>query len=167
MFFLLAKSARHALPLLAMLCLTQGAALAATDDLLSQAYLNCLRGEGDPDLTADEFATTGWGSESSGEEGLIYYTSPQGDDPYVFAANDGSFCHVEGLAIATGPAFALLEQTLQGAGVTEYERGHDDMGCPQFALPGGAIVTITSGGQDPVCTSDTDSAVRYEFDKPE
>jgi hypothetical protein len=39
----------------------------------------------------------------------------------------------------------------------------NDEGCAVFALPG-AKMTLTSTGQDPVCHSDTSSALRVTFD---
>jgi hypothetical protein len=43
----------------------------------------------------------------------------------------------------------------------EVEYDKDEMGCTRLNLGDGYAVTITSGGNDPTCGSDENSALRF------
>lgn len=144
-----------------------GAAFADTNALLAQAYLSCLHGNGNGERTVEAFAATGWLPAGPAEDGLIYFTRPEADAPYVYAGAEGTFCHVETPTLGTDAARKLLDETLAADGAKVTDAGFSVDDCPQQNLPGWGFVTVTSGGQDPTCSSRTDSAVRFEYDSIE
>jgi hypothetical protein len=127
---------------------------------LSSAYAACVAGMGDPEATAAYWTDEGWTRTDETEMGLIFLSSP-GAHWTVTIAADGSFCEVASEQDSTGYALA------QAMAVTMMAGGQNpttnDEGCAVFALPG-AKMTLTSTGQDPVCHSDTSSALRVTFD---
>jgi hypothetical protein len=79
----------------------------------------------------------------------------------VTIAADGSFCEVASEQDGTGYAMAQAMAVSLMAGGANPTTGPDD--CTLFELPA-AKMTLTSTGQDPVCNSDTTSALRVTFD---
>lgn len=127
---------------------------------LVEGYVACLLGEGDPDIVDALFADSGWTS-GPGEDGLISFAPGSGEASFAYMADDGSFCHVESMVVDSATASEVLATTLQSAGQTGIEYEKDDMGCTLLRLADGRGITITSGGNDPNCGSDTDSGVRF------
>jgi hypothetical protein len=78
-------------------------------------------------------------------------------------AEDGSFCHVESLVLGTGRLAEILDLALDVAGIDQEAADPDEMGCARRSLAGEVTVTLTSGGNDPTCASDTDAALRFTY----
>lgn len=151
----------------AALLLTLIASPAAAQDAdpanqLVEGYLSCFMGGGDPEVVAPNLGLYGWTHEAA-EDGLIIALPGAGEATFVLIAEDKSFCHVESLTLGSAKAAEVLALALAGADVTLPEPGADAMGCALFDLGEGITATLTSGGNDPTCTSETDSGVRFEF----
>jgi hypothetical protein len=80
-------------------------------------------------------------------------------------ANDGSFCHVESLTVDSATASEILAASLGGPEGAPFEYSKDDVGCTRLDFETGVTATITSGGNDPICGSETDSGVRFAFEE--
>jgi len=152
-------------PILVLLALT--APLAAQDadpgNQLVEGYMACLSGGGDDALTGAVLDALQWTRDEAGEDGLINFYPGIGESTLIYMADDGSFCHVESLSVGSATASEILAATLNAEGGAAFEYAKDDMGCTRLDLDTGVTATITSGGNDPVCGSDTDSAVRFAF----
>lgn len=145
--------------------LLAGAAAAQDADPIGQlveGYLTCFATAGDVEMAVSTFSSQGW-VKGDGEDGLIYLHPGAGDASFVYLADDGSFCHVESTSVDSATASEVLATALETAGVTDIEYNKDEMGCTQLGYGDGMTATITSGGNDPTCGSDTDSGVRFAF----
>ncbi|MDO8883428.1 MAG: hypothetical protein U0934_16430 [Pseudotabrizicola sp.] len=127
---------------------------------LVEGYVACLMGDGDTDIVEELLADSGWSTEP-GEDGLISFQPGIGEATFAYVADDGSFCHVESTVVDSATASEVLAATLDSAGMTGVEYEKDSMGCTLLRLADGRGITITSGGNDPICGSDTDSGVRF------
>jgi hypothetical protein len=116
---------------------------------LVEGYMGCMSGGGDADLTGEMLEALFWTREDDAEMGLVTFLPGAGDSTLVYMADDGSFCHVESLTVGE-----------EGA---PFDYSKDDMGCTRLDFETGVQATITSGGNDPTCGSDTDSGVRFTF----
>ena len=148
-----------------LLAVLSGPALAqgAPTDQITTGYLACLTGNGDVELTETLLEAAGWVTSTDGEDGLIYYYPKDTDQTVVYMSDDGAFCHVESMVVDSATASEFLAVALQTEAGAPYDYSKDDMGCTRLDLETGVTATITSGGNDPTCGSDTDSAVRFEF----
>ncbi|SIN78613.1 hypothetical protein [Vannielia litorea] len=165
---------RLALPLLACMAAAPAAAqnVAILEALVAQlnapaspeaqlgAYSACLLGNGDPEATAGFFRARGWEVFGDSEMGMVEMTPPEGP-LFVTLYADGEICAVDntaqGTAIGTVTLSAFLETVGADATPLEIE------GCTGWTLGEGRAVGITSGGQDPVCHSESDNQVRFTF----
>lgn len=129
---------------------------------LVEGYLTCFMGHGDPEVVAPNLGLYGWTHEPA-EDGIIIAMPGAGDASFVLIADDASFCHVESLKLGTDKAAEVLALAMPAAGAVLPEPSTDDDGCAVYDFGNGTIATLTSGGNDPTCTSDTDSGVRFEF----
>ncbi len=129
---------------------------------LVEGYLSCFMGGGDPEVIAPNLGLYGWTHEAA-EDGLVIALPGAGEATFVLIAEDKSFCHVESLTLGSAKAAEILAPALAVAGVTLPDPGTDAMGCALYDLGNGITATLTSGGNDPTCTSETDSGVRFEF----
>ena len=151
---------------LALLILTASPALAQDtdpDNQLVEGFLACLSGNGDLDRTGAVLDAARWSRSDDGEEGLTYFFPALGEDSFVYLADDGSFCHVESTTVDSATASEILAAVLEAPEGVPFFHSRDDMGCTRLDLETGVTATITSGGNDPLCGSDTDSAVRFDF----
>ena len=129
---------------------------------LGEGYAACLAGDDDVAKVSKLLTGHGWTSEPSGDEGLTYFTPATGKSVFAYMAKDGSFCHVESTSVNSAKASALLRKALHKAGFAKIEQDQDGLGCDRLNFDSGRIATIMSGGNDPTCTSDTDSGVRFQ-----
>jgi hypothetical protein len=129
---------------------------------LVEGYMACLSGGGQVDLTEAMLTASAWTRDESGEEGLIYFNPGAGDGTQVYMADDGSFCHVESFTVGSEVASQIVAAALGGPEGAPFDYSKDDMGCTRLDFATGVSATITSGGNDPTCASDTDSGVRFE-----
>jgi hypothetical protein len=149
----------------ALLALLASPALAADDTpngQLVEGYLSCFMGHGDPAMVDPALKLAEWTSEPA-EDGLTMARPASGDATFVLIADDASFCHVESLVTGTTDAVAVLAGALQGADTSLPEAGTDADGCTTYDLGNGTMATLMSGGNDPTCTSDSTSGVRFTF----
>ncbi len=130
---------------------------------LVEGYMACMSGGGDLGLTGDMLDALFWTRSDDGEEGLTYFNPGVGDDTFVYMADDGSFCHVESVVVDSAMASEILAATLGVDEGAPFFYSKDDMGCTRLDFDTGVTATITSGGNDPNCGSDTDSGVRFAF----
>ena len=151
---------------LAALVLLSGPALAQDADPSNQiveGILACVSGNGDVAMTEAVLDAAQWTRSDDGEEGLTYFFPGAGDASYVYIADDGSFCHVESTTVGSEATSQILAAILEAPEGVPFFYSKDDMGCTRLDLETGVTATIQSGGNDPVCASDTDSAVRFDF----
>ena len=152
----------------AALALVLASPVAAQDadphNQLVEGYLACMSGGGQLDLTRSMLEALEWTRSDDGEEGLTYFFPGSGEDTFLYLADDGSFCHVESTGIDSATASEILATALAPPEGAPFDYSKDDMGCTRLDFDTGVTATITSGGNDPTCGSETDSAVRFQFE---
>ena len=154
----------RALALLAVIATPSLAQDADPANQLTEGYQACMSGGGQVDLTQAMLVDAlQWTRGDEGEEGLIYFYPGAGENTFVYIAEDGSFCHVESTTIDSATASEILAKTLAPPEGAPFDYSKDDMGCTRLDFETGVTATITSGGNDPTCGSETDSAVRFAF----
>lgn len=134
------------------------------DDATTQmtaGYAACLKDFGNAEAIAGSFTSNGWTRRDDTEAQIIQLEPEMGEKTAAALAVDGSYCHVESFSLTTGQAGHVLAMTLQLVGLQGAQVGADAQGCMTFTLANGIVATLTSGGQDPVCASQTSSAVRF------
>ena len=129
---------------------------------MTAGFAACLKDFGNAEAVAASFTGNGWTRFDRTEESLVHLEHPTSESTFADLATDGSFCQVESLSLTTGQAGHVLALTLQLAGVPSARMGATPEGCITYTLDTGVVATITSGGQDPVCTSQLTSAIRFE-----
>lgn len=152
----------------AILALLSSPALAQDADprnQLVEGYMACLSGGGQVDLTQSMLTASQWTRRDDGEDGLVYFYPGAGQDTLVYMAEDGAFCHVESLSVDSATASEILASSLAPPEGAPFDYSKDDMGCTRLDFETGVTATITSGGNDPTCGSQTDSAVRFAFEE--
>lgn len=132
-----------------------------TPKTLRAAYAACMLGAGDLEATAGIFTDAGWAREDDPEMGLTSL-APPGAEPAILMASDGSFCDVATETLGTDTALSTL-QILSGVAGVAPESVDVPTGCLAFRL-GSTLAEISSTGNDPVCQSETTSAVRFTFE---
>jgi hypothetical protein len=130
---------------------------------LTEGYMACMSGGGDADLTGQMLEAVAWSREDDSEQGLVTFLPGAGDSTVVYMADDGSFCHVESLTVDSATASEILAATLGGEEGAPFDYSKDEMGCTRLDFETGVQATITSGGNDPTCASETDSGVRFTW----
>lgn len=125
---------------------------------MAEAINACLAANGNADTTA---SALGWTNEVDTVMGVatLYL---EGEDPIVSVALDGSYCNIESQTIGSEAASQILLPIIEADYAVEYNKSED--GCTQFGLGEGVSVTILSGGNDPTCAADTNSALRFEYE---
>ncbi len=149
----------------ALLVLLASPALAQDADprnQLVEGYMACMSGGDQVDLTEAMLTSLFWTRNDDGEDGLVYFNPGVGEDTLVYMAEDGSFCHVESLSVDSATASEILAASLGAPDGAPFVYSKDDMGCTRLDFDTGVSATITSGGNDPTCASETDSGVRFE-----
>jgi hypothetical protein len=151
---------------LALLILMASPALAQDADpknQLVEGYMACMSGGGQVDLTQSMLEALSWTRNDEGEDGLIYFFPGAGEDTFVYMADDGSFCHVESTSVDSATASEILAAALGPPEGAAFDYTKDEMGCTRLDFDTAMTATVTSGGNDPVCASETDSAVRFLY----
>ena len=128
-----------------------------------EGLMACVSGNGDLEMTGAVLEASQWTRSDDGEEGLTYFFPATGENTFVYIADDGSFCHVESMRLGSEATSQVLAAFLEAPEGVPFFYSKDEMGCTRLDLETGVTATITSGGNDPVCASDTDSAVRFDF----
>jgi hypothetical protein len=127
--------------------------LGAPETALGGAIIACAAGAVDPASADTAFADAGWTAAEGEGDGTAAWE--QGD-LWVMYWTDPGFCMVADEAISTDE----MEETLLGL-TSPPTIGKDEDGCTTYDL-GGVTATLTSSGNDPVCTSDAGAALRFE-----
>ena len=148
-----------------VLCALPLCGWANESDFLREGIEGCYAtvGEAAPgphDLMSESF---GWEGDTDPEMGLGFLYPPADSQVFITVALDGSFCQVESATIGSESAANRLRGELDRFGDAP-EYGKDDMGCTRLDLGDGYAVTITSGGNDPTCASDENSALRFTYE---
>jgi hypothetical protein len=153
------------LPLLSLLAVLTAASagMAQGTPSLTAGIKACMAAAGDPVAISAAFAAAGWTAEPSVEEGLISFIPAKDDQTFAFIADTGVFCHVESLNTGSAAMADLLAATLKSEGWETAVPGKNSDGCTLIDLGDSITATLTSGGNDPTCASETDSAVRFEY----
>lgn len=137
---------------------------ASPDGQLIEGYLACAMGGGDWNTTVPMLGLYGWTSKEDSDMGLVNFQPGVGTDTFAYMSLTPGFCHVESIALGTGKAAELLVSSIASSGqiaVDSIEPSPD--GCVTVTLSNSVVAVVTSGGNDPVCTSDKDSGVRFYF----
>ncbi len=124
----------------------------------------CLLGQGKADTTAAELANYGWTATADAEMGVTDLMPAAGATSGV-VTNDVGYCRIESSAIGTGDAEMAFDLFMMGgnSGIEVTEDGTDADGCMQKTLSNGAVATLSSGGQDPVCEGEGTAAWTFTF----
>jgi len=152
----------------ALLCVALAAPAFAQDERppyqLLEGIEACLMGAGAVDATSEILTAAGWTVEPQSEMGTVDFLPGVGADTFAFMSDTGEFCHVESMVMGTNEAAGMLELFLAENGLTVTATGTSDfLGCPTQTLSNGITVEITSAGNDPVCTADTTSGLRFDY----
>lgn len=148
----------------ACLALAPMHALADVAREMDQGISACLFYGDDAQKVHETLSAFGWEGDVDNEAG-IGYIYPEGSEATVVTVGmDGTWCNVESFAQSSEASAMQLLAYLEGPD-SQFEVSYDksEMGCTQFGIGDGWSVTILSGGQDPICGSDTNSAVRVEY----
>lgn len=127
--------------------------LAAPETALGGAILACADGAADPTVIDTAFSAAGWTATEGEGDGTASWES---GDMWVLYWTDPGFCMIADETIST----AEMEETLMGLTDTPPTKGTDEDGCATYDL-GTVTATLTSSGNDPVCTSDSGAALRF------
>lgn len=152
--------------LLALALLAPLPALAVDADpsnQLIEGYVACAMGEGLPDKTVTALGLYGWTSEEDAGMGVVNFRPGVGEDTFAYMSLTPDFCHVESTSIGTARALELMGYVDMSGQVSVDATETDANGCTTLTLSNGVVAVVTSGGNDPVCTSETDSGVRFYF----
>jgi hypothetical protein len=130
---------------------------------LIEGYVACAMGEGLPDKTVTTLGLYGWTHEEDAEMGVANFQPGVGTETFAYMSLTPGYCHVESTSLGTARALELLGYLSFSGQVSLDTTETDDNGCTTATLSNGIVAVITSGGNDPVCTSETDSGVRFYF----
>lgn len=138
-------------------------ALADASYDMAMGMAGCLEGAGDAQAIANGLIAEDWSGDTDDEQGIgyLYPLNQQTEDTFLMVGLDGTWCHVESTVLSSETAAGLLRELLSDI---EYDIDKDEMGCTMFNLGDGITATITSGGQDPICGAEDNSAIRFNFE---
>ncbi len=123
----------------------------------------CILGGGAVDATTMALADVGWTTEIDGELGILMFKPATGDKVSGWLLAQSGDCVIESTALGTEDAQTMFNLFMMGgnSGIEVAESGTDADGCTTHSLSNGGVATLTSGGNDPTCASETTSAVRF------
>lgn len=123
----------------------------------------CALGEGIVDKTLPPLGLYGWTHEEDTEQGLANFRPGVGQDTFGYMSLTPDFCHIESTSLGTARALELMGYLSYSGQVSIAETETDENGCAIVTLSNGVVAAITSGGNDPTCTSDKNSGVRFYY----
>jgi hypothetical protein len=127
----------------------------------------CIIGAGEVDETEAVLTPYEWKLAEGSDHGISEFVPAIGEETFIYMSHGVDFCQVESTTLGTTYPASMLELFILddrgGHGLTITATGTDAEGCATTTLSNGVVATITSGGNDPTCTSETDSAVRFVF----
>ena len=127
-----------------------------------EAYVACFMTHATKDTITASLTQFGW-TLQPGEDGITDALPAKGEATLLHFADDASYCQVESTTIGTKDALTTLSAALEGTGTKLPAPSKDADGCAVYDFGAGVTATLTSGGNDPTCTSDTDSTVTFDF----
>ena len=130
---------------------------------LIEGYTACALGEGVANKTVTPLGLYGWAHEEDAEQGVANFQPGVGQDTFAYMSLTPGYCHVESTSLGTARALELLGYLSFSGQVSVETTETDENGCTTATLSNGVVAVITSGGNDPVCTSDQNSGVRFYF----
>jgi hypothetical protein len=130
---------------------------------LIEGFGACALGEGVADKTVTPLGLYGWTHEEDAEMSLVNFQPGVGTDTFAYMSLTPDFCHVESTSLGTARALELLGYLSFSGQVSVDSTETDADGCSIVALSNGVVAAVTSGGNDPVCTSEQNSGVRFFF----
>jgi hypothetical protein len=131
---------------------------------MDQGISACLFYGDDAQKVHETLSAEGWEGDVDNEAG-IGYIYPNGSEATVVTVGmDGTWCNVESFVQSSEKSAMQLLAYLEGP-ESPFEVSYDksEMGCTQFGIGDGWAVSILSGGQDPICGAEDNSAVRVEY----
>lgn len=157
---------KSTIPLLALLLATSSAFAQGADDpgyQMIDGIGACILGGGDVAKTTAALADVGWTTEADAAAGGLKIRPASGDVVFGFVSDKGDVCQVESTALGTEDSQTMFDLFQMGgnSGIEVTESGTDAAGCTTHSLSNGLVATLTSGGQDPACASETTSAFRF------
>lgn len=111
----------------------------------------CVNAVADPQGVASVLRDAGW-EPADAEDGTRGF---QIENLSVMFWEEPGFCMVETSDFST----AALTEMLGAFDILP--SGQDDAGCAEFSMDA-TTATLTGGGNDPACTSDTEAVLRFE-----
>jgi hypothetical protein len=129
---------------------------------LLEGYVACAMGEGNSDDTLTALSLYGWTFDQDQHMGVANFWPSVGETTFAYMSLTPGYCHVESTTLGTARALQLLGY-LSTSGLTLDATETSPDGCTTVTLSNGINAVITSGGNDPLCTSETDSGVRFYF----
>lgn len=130
--------------------------LAAPETALGGAIIACAEGAVDPAAADAAFTGAGWDKVPGEGDGTWEYA--QGET-WAMIWDQPGFCMVADEGIGT----ADMETTLLGLSNEAPVIGTDADGCTTYDFGAGLSATLTGPGNDPACTSQTGSALRFQL----
>lgn len=127
-----------------------------------EGYVACYMARGDAEVITTNLGLYGWTHEPP-SDGIIVTMPTASSDTFALLAEDASFCHIESMTQGTAKAAEMLALAVVGALSALPAPGTTEAGCPLYDLGDSITATITSGGTEPTCTSDTTSTLRLDF----
>jgi hypothetical protein len=125
----------------------------------------CMLGGGAVEATTAALADVGWTTEMDGELGILMFKPATGDKVTGSLSAQSRDCVIESTALGTEDAQTMFNLFFMGgnSGIDVAGSGTDADGCTTHTLSNGGVATLTSGGNDPTCASETTSAVRFTY----
>lgn len=121
----------------------------------------CMIGVTDPETAIATLEEAGWNPLEGANDMLGFDLDGTFASVLTLALTPG-FCMVETDWQGTEDALATLLGTLDGMGWPAGDIGDDGAGgCPYVDLRIGVLAQISPAGDDPACTSDANSAIRF------
>ncbi|MBA3911279.1 MAG: hypothetical protein C0524_15755 [Rhodobacter sp.] len=130
---------------------------------LVEGYIACAMGAGDWNTTVPMLGLYGWTHEEDTEMGVVNFQPGLGEDTFAYMSLTPDYCHVESTSLGTARALELMGYLSLSGQVSLETTETDENSCTIVTLSNGVVAAITSGGNDPVCTSDQNSGVRFYF----
>ena len=128
--------------------------LAGRETAQAGALVACALGATDPDAADAAFTGAGW--TKTEDEGSWEYAS---EPLTVMMWTVPGFCMLEDAEAGTD----AMATTFLGLSNDAPAIGTDSDGCTTYTLDTGVTATLTGPGNDPQCTSDTGSAMRFSL----
>ena len=136
----------------------------ATDDAATQmtaGFAACLIDLGAPEAVVASFTAQDWERYDQSDAGVIRLEHPASDRTAAVLAVDGSHCTIESISLTTAQAAQMLGIVLDIGGYVDRRIETDAQGCNTIVIGGTIAATVSAGGDDPACTSQLTSAIRF------